>query len=53
MPVKIEMDMPKCCAECRFQLSDNRYGEMYCAITSSDADYECERPINCPLKEIK
>ena len=51
--VKIEMHMPKSCAECRFNLDDNRFGVNYCAITAGETGYQNSRPTWCPLKEEK
>lgn len=54
MTVKIEMDMPKSCAECRFNLDDNRMGVNYCAITLEETDcYRVTRTQECPLQEVK
>ena len=54
MAVKINMEMPKCCAECRFNLDDNRMGVNYCAITLEETDcYRVTRPQECPLQEVK
>lgn len=47
--IVIDMDMPKCCGNCKFNDSS-----CWCSITKSeiDRDYEySERLDNCPLME--
>lgn len=62
MPVKIEnMDMPKCCAECRFYIAsvDNWSSPSFCsAILDTEREWtkiakDTEKPFWCPLKEAK
>ena len=58
MAIKIEMDMPKSCRECRFCRYDCMYKEYYCYATLIPFDvtesvYEHIRRTQCPLQEIK
>ena len=58
MAVKIEMDMPKNCRECRFCRYDNKYEEYYCyailvPIDITEKVYEYIRQTHCPLQEVK
>ena len=54
MAVKIDMDMPKSCSECRF-LYDGyacmASEEILCHLT--DNEFNRKRHPKCPLKEIK
>jgi len=58
MAVRIEMDMPKCCDNCRFAVQDCCSIEYCCAIDGEEifpVSFDCKnkRLDNCPLKEIK
>lgn len=51
MAVKIEMDMPETCWECRFCL--HLYTETYCVLLEKNVSTIKDKPRDCPLKEIK
>ncbi len=61
MPVQIDMDMPKCCDECRFyiELDDNLSSPSFCsAILYLDRGWttianDTDKPFWCPLREVK
>lgn len=56
MPVKIDMDMPKSCTNCRYCDSGNEMGRSCCRLTKHDFpsfDGSFGRFTTCPLKECK
>lgn len=61
MPVQIDMNMPKCCDECRFFIApdDNWFSPSFCsAISDEERNWtkivnDTEKPFWCPLKEVK
>ena len=53
MTVKIDMEMPKSCSECRLFCGDISTGN-YCKITLKEIDYYgITRHPKCPLQEVK
>lgn len=58
MAVKIEMEMPESCRECRFCKWDSKYEEYYCyahliPVDCTENIYEKVRLNICPLNECK
>lgn len=51
MSVKIEMEMPNYCSECKFCIYEPPHP--YCALTNSQTSLDNTRPSWCPLQEVK
>lgn len=51
MAVKIEMEMPKNCDECKLRIDEPPHS--YCALTNSWPSIDNTRPSWCPLQEVK
>lgn len=56
MPVKIEMDMPESCTNCKYCHRGSEIDRLYCCLTRHDFpsyDGRMSRFTTCPLKEVK
>ena len=52
MTVKIDMEMPKGCAKCRFHIAYRGYAHL-CLAAQEVFDGAKARKIFCPLQEVK
>jgi hypothetical protein len=55
MAVKIEMEMPKSCRECKFyEFISSDYTKVYCPVIGYwTHSKKGERSLECPLQEVK
>ena len=56
MTVKIDMDMPESCTNCKYCERGSEIDRLYCCLTRHDFpiyDGRMVRFTTCPLKEVK